>query len=209
MFYSKPTKLSVRSLSAAFIIGLICTTVAAASTTDALVNWTNLATPKVRFVEHPTKTAIEDHFGSAPYIQWKAGPATNGLAAHGVTLPTAGSGSIWVYDPVHHIAATSFGGDITGDKIFYSTAPPATIPAVDLSKTVSAHGLHLGITPSQAERDLGVAPSALIRIDDHISQLSVAKIITCHFEGQTGDCWESSDVLFRDGKATYIGLAFP
>jgi len=209
MFQAKPTIVQVRAVLIALIVGLFCTSGAAASTTDALLNWTIQVTPKVRSVEHPTKTAIEDHFGSVPYIQWKGGPTKNGLAFHGIDLPTAGSGSIWVYDPVHHIAASSFGGDVSGDNIFYSPPPPSKIPAIDLSKTVSAHGLRLGITPSQAERDLGVSPGALNRIDDRTSQLSVAKIITCHFEGQTGDCWESADVLFRDGKATYIELAFP
>ncbi len=209
MFQSRPTKVHVRAVLIALIVGLFCTAGAAAGTIDALLDWANHTTPKVRSIEHPTKTAIEDHFGEVPYIQWKGGPSKNGLAVHGIELPTAGSGSIWVYDPVHHIAASSFGGDLSGDNIFYSTPPPSKIPAMDLSRTVSAHGLRLGITPGQAERDLGVSPGALIRIDDHTSQLSVVKVITCHFEGQTGDCWESADVLFRDGKATYIELAFP
>lgn len=205
----KRPRVRVHVLSIAVIIGLMCTAGAAAGTIDALLDWTLHATPKVRLVEHPTKTAIEDHFGSVPYIQWKGGPSKNGLAVHGIDLPTAGSGSIWVYDPVHHIAASSFGGDVSGDKIFYSAPPPSKLPAKDLSRTVSAHGLRLGITPSQAERDLGVSPAALIRIDDHTSQLSVEKTFTCYFEGQTGDCWDFADVLFRDGSATYIELAYP
>lgn len=209
MFHARSSNTHATVILTALVLGLIRATGAAAGTIDALLDWANHAAPTVRSIEHPPKTSIEDHFGSVPYIQWNGGPSKNGLARHGIELPTAGSGSIWVYDPVHHIAATSFGGDVSGDKIFYSAPPPSKIPAVDLSKTVSAHGLHLGVTPSQAERDLGASPGALIRIDDHTSQLSVVKVFTCHFEGQTGDCWDFADVLFRDGKATYIELAFP
>jgi hypothetical protein len=200
----------IRAHWAILAVGIACTTSATAATLDALVAWSNhTRPPQFRFIENPTKTTVEDHFGNIPYAQWQGGTSKNGLAMHGTYLPTAGSGSTWVYDSVHHIAADSFGGDETGDTILYATPPPSKLAQRDLSGVVSAHGLRLGMTANQAALDLGVAAVAVQRIDNHHSELDVMKNIKCYYEGQHTLCAEQSTVFFLDSRAVYIQLSYP
>jgi hypothetical protein len=191
-------------------LGVACTTSATASTLDALVAWANHLPPaQLRFIENPTNTTVEDHFGSIPYVNWHGGANKNGLAMRGTYVPTADAGTTWVYDPAHHIAADTFGGDVTGDTILYAVPPPSKIVERDLSGVVSAHGLKLGMTQNQAAVDLDVAATAVQRIDAHHSELSVSKRIKCDYEGQHTLCGEQSTVFFLNGRAAYIQLSYP
>jgi hypothetical protein len=191
----------VASISLWFLV--MCASAAIASSLDALVAWAEHAAPQAAYaVSTETPTKVDDHFGAVPYAQWKGPRGKDGLAANGMYLPTAGAGSTWVYDPVHQIAASSFMGEETGDHILYAAPPPSTIPTRDLSHTVSAHGLKLGMSPGQAAHDLGVAITALQRVDAHHSCLSTNDIT----QQDGAPLGHYATIVFRDGKAVYIAL---
>jgi hypothetical protein len=139
----------------------------------------------------PVKSTVADHFASAP-------------AAGAPMLLTAGSGSRWVYDRAHRIAAWSEQGDLTGNEILYvDTPPPGSLPSRDLSHVVTARGLHLGITPAQAARVFGLSPSAV-----HQSILYVSARMSKCPPGPEAPCENDAVIKFRGGQAYSIGL-FP
>jgi len=196
-------------LSIALFAGIACTA-GSPDPTAALVAWAEHAPPQaVNKVTSSVETTFVDYFGAVPISQWKGRRDQSGLAANGLDLPTAGAGSTWVYDPVHHIAAVTFGGEQVGNSIMYADPPPSKIPSRDLSGVVSARGLKLGVTPMQAVTDLGVTTAAVQQVDAHYSALSVKKSFECHFEGQFTTCGHYADVIFHDGHATYISFADP
>jgi hypothetical protein len=62
----------------------------------------------------PASTTISDHFGSVPdNSHW----LRDRLALSGAQVATPAKGSLWVYDPLHHIVAASSIGDESGDLI--------------------------------------------------------------------------------------------
>jgi hypothetical protein len=207
----KPTNARVHFLLiAAVCFGFSCTSVALGATTESLVAWAEHAAPKATYdVEWSVPTTVDDHFGSVPYAEWRGGREQNGLALHGIDLPTADAGSTWVYDPAHHIAATTFSGDQTGDQIFYAQPPPSTISARNLSNIKSANGLTLGMTQAEAATDLRVPTAAVRRVDSHDSILSARYSYHCHYEERDATCGNNVIVLFRDGRAIYISLSSP
>jgi hypothetical protein len=189
------------TISICFVIA--CAGAALASSTDALTSWAEHAAPQaVNAVATETPTKVDDHFGTVPYAQWKDSRRNNGLAAHGIDLPTAEAGSTWVYDPVHRIAAECTDGQQVGDYIMYASPPPSTIPARDLSHVVSAHGLTLGMSPAQAAHDLGIASTAVLRLDARDSAISTDDIVQ-HNGMSVG---HYATVVFHDGHAVYISL---
>ncbi len=199
----KASRSRVRSLIA-FFAAILCTSIAAADTTDALVSWAEKTTPMAWQAGSLTtaSTMVADHFGSIPYEAWSK-RGQNGLGYPGVDLPTAGAGSSWVYDSVHRIAAGTAYNDDGGwdDLIAYAAAPPSKIPGRNLSGVVSVRGLKLGMSPSQAASDFGVSASAAKRLDAHTSALSVLK--NCP---KPQRCAHFGVVVFRDGHAVYITL---
>src|SRR5271166_3611464 len=129
---------------------------------DTLVAWAGAIVDKAIPIDvKPFKTTVTDHFVRSP-------------AAGGLGLPTAGSGSKWVYDGKHRIAAWSEHGDLTGDMILtVDTPPPAGLPSRDLSKIATARGLHLGLTPAQVTALYHVSSSAVHRLSAHSSVVIV------------------------------------
>jgi hypothetical protein len=179
----------------------VTTATSAADPNGALANWASHAEPQAAYhLPRPDITAVHDWFASVPASgmrnKW-------GLGMGGTDLGTAGGGSNGVYDYVHHIAATTYYGEIGGSSIFYAGAPPSAIVSKDLSGVHSVHGLMLGISMPQAARDLGVPASKAHRTDAHYSVLSVANPYKCGI----ATCGHFAVVVFRDGRTVYINLA--
>lgn len=115
----------------------------------------------------------------------------------------AASGSSWLYDSVHGIAAGPEYGDVHGDRIMYAPAPPVAISERDLSGVVSRFGLHLGSTSTEAIRILRVSPSAVKRIGPHRSILYARADRRCGKDY----CAHDAFVIFTNDRATSISLA--
>lgn len=189
------------TISVCFLIA--CASAVLASSVQPLVSWAEHAAPQaVNAVSTAAPTKVDDHFGALSYAQWKGPRDREGLAAHGIDLPTADAGSTWVFDPVHRIAAETAAGDQTGDNIMYAAPPPSAIPARDLSHVISAHGLKLGMSPAQAAHDLDVSMTALQRVDAHYSFVSTNDL-TQHNGVPVG---HYAIIVFHDGHAVYISL---
>lgn len=166
-----------------------------------IVDWANAALREADGpIIQPVRTDVSDHFGPVPYSslnRWRFA-----LANGGPKIETAGSGSFWVFDPVHHIAAVSEGGDARGDAIFYSPKPPFRLPARDLSKVASMRGLRLGISPSRAAEILRVSSGAVKRTSADESVLYARKDRIC---GKYS-CANDATVIFRNDKVVSIAL---
>jgi hypothetical protein len=169
---------------------------------DPLLRWASAEIDRVNPRVDAVATRVFDHlgpvqYGDDPLHWWRHALATNGRK-----IETAGSGSYWVYDPVHHLAAMSEGGDAMGDSIFESAAPPAALPARDLSGVVSARGLRLGLSSAQAAHDLGVPLAAVKRISPREAVLYARAPRRC---GPYA-CAHDATILFRDDRAVAISL---
>ena len=125
------------------------------------------------------------------------------LGADGRRLPTAGSGSFWVYDPRHHILAVSDHGDVSGASIFFCSArPPIALPVRNLTNIVSTHGLRLGLPMAQALAILGVAKAGLRAIAPGRFIVVARKNRKCG----TYDCAHDNAVIFEGGRTIAIAL---
>jgi len=202
------THVRARVILTILALGVASACVANADNLETLSSWAEHTAPQAwqGGLLFTVQTPVEDHFGRNPYEAWKK-RGQNGLGYPGLALPTAGVGSSWVYDPIHHIAAGTGYNDDGGwdDQISYSASPPSKIPARNLSGVVSARGLRLGVTPRQAATDLDISVSAVRSLDAHYSALSVLK--KCPLPKR---CTEFSNyfavVVFRDGRAVYIKM---
>jgi hypothetical protein len=197
-----------RVTAAALASALLCAAaprVAAAQKGDPLTAW---AAAQIRrsdggFAFRPTATTtVYDHFGPTQYFT-RSLATGRWLAGDGPRLGTAGSGSFWVYDPVHHIAAASEQGDVDGDRIMYSAPPPGTLPRRNLAGIVSVHGLRLGLTTGSVLRILRVPSSAIRRISPHESVIYARAGRKC---GRL-ECSHDHIIVFTDGRASSISLA--
>jgi|GEM_PF-3597321 len=125
------------------------------------------------------------------------------LGADGRRLPTAGSGSLWVYDPAHHILAVADHGDVSGASIFFCAArPPIDLPVRNLAAVVSAHGLRLGLPMERTLSILGVSRSSLRTIAPGRSIVVARKKRKCG----SYDCAHDNTVVFEGGRAIAISL---
>jgi hypothetical protein len=166
-----------------------------------LARWGNRALVSIEGPNRqPVTTTVDDHFGPTPYDRPYV--SRNAIAAGGIRLRTAGSGTLWVYDPVHHIAAASSRGDLTGDALFYTARPPTAFPRRDLSRTVSTRGLRLGMSIARAATILGVSPDSVKRTSPERSVLYVRKPRKCG----TYACAADSTLIFENGRAIAISL---
>jgi len=137
------------------------------------------------------KTVLDDRF-----------PAS--LGVDGRRLPTAGSGSRWVYDPSHHILAVSEHGDVDGASVFLCAAsPPISLPVRNLAKVRSSHGLRLGLPMASALRILRVSKASLRSISHGRSIVVARKDRKCG----TYDCAHDNTVVFEEGRVIAISLA--
>jgi hypothetical protein len=139
------------------------------------------------------KSTVADRFAQPP-------------AAGGQGESTAGSGSTWVYDRAHGIAAWLENGDLTGSEILYvNSPPPGPLPSRDLSKVVSVRGLHLGMTPAEASKTLGVSTSAVKPMSGVLTLFTATHAPPCP-TGPEGSCEIDAVIKFKAGKAYSIGI---
>jgi hypothetical protein len=141
----------------------------------------------------PVTTRVSDYFGTSPNAE---------IAVGGRRLLTAGKGSLWVYDPVHHIVAVSEYGDVNGNSVIYSEKPPANLPARNLSHVLSAHGLRLGMPAVAVAAILGVRPGVVRQTSATGSYLYARKPRMCG----TRKCAHDAIVIFEHDRAVAISL---
>ena len=161
---------------------------------NSLLAWASAIVSQAIPNANPVPSNVADRFSRAP-------------AAGGRTLDTPGSGSAWVYDRIHRIAAWSETGDLTGAEIlFVDSPPPGILPQRDLSRVDSVHGLRLNETAADVARILGVPPSRTRATSAHRSVLFVAKRPIPCGPGREPPCESDAVVKFKDGRAISIGL---
>ena len=124
------------------------------------------------------------------------------LALEGAKAETACSGSRWVYDYVHHIAAGYDGGP---QMIVSIGDPPMRLPARDLSHVITIRGVHLGQTPGEVAAALLVPISDIERTSRHRQYLYLQKPV--HHPGDNHTFYDLDDVVFYDGRVMSIWLA--
>jgi len=110
--------------------------------------------------------------GVKPHLMQAEDRFTSDVARGGLKAETACSGSRWVYDYKHHIAAGDDGGP---RMILYAPAPPVKLPSRDLSNMKTIHGLHLGSSPQQVTAALGVPPADVVQASPHSQYLYLEK----------------------------------
>jgi hypothetical protein len=143
----------------------------------------------------------EDHFGFT--ARNDRTPEHGGLAMNGLQI----NSGRWVYDYAHHIVAAEFGKDPYSDFVALAPNPPESLPSRDLSHVRSAHGLHLGMTPSEAVRLFRLPPKTIVTVDGErqfISQQVDFEQREYHIEHRTGF---SVAIVFRYSRATSIMLS--
>lgn len=115
---------------------------------------------------------------------------------------TACSGSRWVYDYAHHIAAGFDGGP---EMILYMSKPPVKLPSRDLSHVSTARGVRLGDTPKEVVAALKVPLSYVTQSSDHRQFLDLAKPVL--HAGDTHVFYDLATVVFEGGRVVSIWLA--
>jgi hypothetical protein len=124
------------------------------------------------------------------------------LAFDGTKAATACSGSRWVYDYVHHIAAGYDGGPQT---ILYIGDPPIKLPSRDLSHVATVRGVRLGETPEEVAAALHVSVSDIERSSSTRQFISLQKPV--RFPGDTHVYYDLASIVFDNGRAVSIWLA--
>ena len=129
---------------------------------DPLTIWGNAivaATDPRVLKTKPYPMNVEDHF-------------RHRLAPGGTRDQEPCSGSTWVYDYVHHIAAGDNGGPET---LVSSSAPPVKVPSRDLSHITTELGIYLGDTPQHVASVLHVPARYITRSSARRQFLYLAK----------------------------------
>jgi hypothetical protein len=125
-----------------------------------------------------------------------------GLWNPALVIGTAGKGSSWVYDPVHHLASGTFCCEFEADFIAVaSSPPPKPVPTRNLSHVHSHFGLFIGMTIREAELALGIDPVSEPRPKKRYYELSFQAGPRFALGGGF-----NGFVLFRDGRAIKIEL---
>jgi hypothetical protein len=126
----------------------------------------------------------------------------NRLALGGLKAETACSGSIWVYDYVHHIAAGYDGGP---QMILLIGDPPIKLPSRDLSHIVTIRGVHLGQTPQEVAAALHVSVSDIGRTSSQRQFIALQKPV--RHPGDIHTYYDLANIVFNNGRAVSIWLA--
>ncbi len=124
------------------------------------------------------------------------------LAIDGPKAETDCSGSEWVYDYVHHIAAGYDGGP---QMILYIGDPPIRLPSRDLSHVATVRGVRLGETPEQVTAALHVPVSDIERTSSHRQFIALQKPV--RHPGDSHIYYDFAMIVFNDGRAVSIWLA--
>jgi hypothetical protein len=128
-------------------------------------------------------------------------PGRDALWKPALPIGSAGKGSVWVYDPVHHLASGTSCCEFESDFIAVASPPPRPVPSRDLSQVRSHLGLFIGMTIREAELALGIDPASEPRATKRYYELSF----------QSGPRFQSGGgfngfVLFRDARAIKIEM---
>jgi hypothetical protein len=157
---------------------------------DALATW---ATAALEYAEDyrvkPIATTIDDHFDHY-------------LIAGGQVAETACSGTSWVYDHRHHIAAGRDRGTGPIQMLLYAKDPPTTMPDRDLSSVKSDLGLHLGMAASEVARLYRVSSHAIVQLPSHRRVLYLDKLVKCGDQA----CGHDIVVVFENARVVSISL---
>jgi hypothetical protein len=162
----------------------------AASHDAALMTWANAALDRAEdYRIKPVKTAIDDHFN-------------HDLISGGHIAETPCSGTSWVYDYRHHIAAGRDRGSGPLQIILYANDPPTKVPSRDLSSVESAHGLHLGMTSSEVAKMYRVSTNTIVKLSNGRRVLSLEKDVKCG----SWICGHDKIVVFESDRVVSISL---
>ena len=158
---------------------------------DEFTSWADAAQKRAYFgdITSSRPMAIEDRF-------------TVRLATGGTKAETACSGSTWVYDYVHHIAAGYDGGP---EMVLYMGKPPIKLPSRDLSYVSTVRGIHLGESPEHVAAALRVPLSDVTRASKHRQILYLSKPV--HIPGDSHVYYDLSTIVFENGRVVSIWLA--
>ncbi len=166
----------------------------AASHDDPYVLWANA-----------TEASADSFVGSRgvkPHLMQGEDRFTIDVASGGLKAETPCSGSRWVYDYKHHIAAGDDGGPT---MVVYAPAPPVTLPSRNLIDVRTIRGLHLGSTPQQVTTAFGVPSADVVQMSPHRQYLYLEKGVRLgHDPHEYADI---AIVTFRDGRAVSIWFA--
>jgi len=158
---------------------------------DPLTAWgaavTAIADPRM-LKASPFPMNVEDHFSKR-------------LAPGGTKDQGPCSGSTWVYDYVHHIAAAESGGP---EMILYAGNPPVKVPNRDLSHVVTARGIRLGDTPAKVVKALQFPLSAVTRTSNDRGYLYLSKPVYLSDDVSHYKYFDIAMILFRDGRVVSI-----
>ena len=187
-------KLARILLSAVVAMLTIAPQVPALSHDDPYVPWANAT--------YASAISVLDVRGVKPHLMKAEDRFAVDVAFGGLRAETACSGSRWVYDYKHHIAAGESGGP---RMILYAPAPPVKLPSRDLSNVKTIHGLHLGSTPLQVTAALGVPPADVVQASPHSQYLYLEKDV--HLGHDPHEFADIAIVMFEDGRAVSIWFA--
>ncbi|MDQ6781760.1 MAG: hypothetical protein M3Z37_11495, partial [Candidatus Eremiobacteraeota bacterium] len=127
------------------------------------------------------------------------------VVAGGKYAPTPCSGTLWVYDYRHHIAAGRQRGHQYSGTILFAAAPPLRLPNRDLSGVVTQRGLGLGDSPERALRALTAPPGALQQFPGNRQALFLRRRVKCAV-GWPQYCNHDVEIVFDRKRAVEISL---
>jgi hypothetical protein len=134
---------------------------------DPLTDWAEQANDAIPMPHNlkPIPTTVSDRF-------------VPDIIAGGARAETPCSGTLWVYDYTHGIAAGRHRDDPNGGTLDYRSKPPVKIPDRDLLAVRSQLGLHLGISLDDAARILK-EPVTAANVSGDSAVLYVVHTVAC------------------------------
>lgn len=179
------------SVAVIAVAAVLSTPTPASSHDDALALWGGII---IEFAESeeigkPISTDIDDHFPPD--------------SLHGATIAeTPCSGTWWVYDARHGIAAGADRGVPYIQDILYDGPPPTRLSSPDLSSIRSEHGLHLGMSVAQAAAVFHLRSPKLETLPGGLTVLSLEHDVACG----SYKCAHDKIIIFDAGRAVSISL---
>lgn len=118
------------------------------------------------------------------------------LESGGTNDGTPCSGTTWVYDYVHHIAAGGGGGP---EMLLYVGSPPTKLPSRDLSRVSTVRGIRLGSTPEQVATALKIPITDVTRTSAHREYVYLRRPDPLH-----RDLVDLAMIVFHDSRAVSV-----
>jgi hypothetical protein len=119
----------------------------------------------------------------------------------GTNDQTPCSGTRWVYDYAHHIAAGGGGGP---EMLLYAGSPPIKVPSRDLSHVSTVRGVRLGSTPEQVVKALNVPLTDITRTSTHREFIYLSKPVYFAGDHYHHEFIDAAMIVFHDGRAISI-----